>query len=88
MSSRVRMVERSLMSLILQADPNFYENANPQNQDAYEFSNGRRFKGRRPYSNYFPGYFHIIDDGKLVYDGGVPVMVELTETEYLEEFAA
>lgn len=82
---RPRTTERSLRSLIVEADPNFYEHANPANQIAYPFSNGRKFKGYRPYSNYFPGFFNIIDEGIPVYDEGIPVMIEMTEEEYLAE---
>jgi hypothetical protein len=86
-TDRVRQVERSYMSFVLKQNPNFYEQANPVNQTAYEFSNGRRFTGRRPYSNYFPMEFHVIDEGIAVYDEGVPVMETLTEAEYLAEIA-
>lgn len=54
MAKNVRFVERSLKSIILDAEPSFYENSNPQNQTVYEFSNGRRFNGRQPYDNYTP----------------------------------
>ena len=85
MTSRVRFVERSLKSLINEVDPNFYEDANSQNQTVYEFSNGRKFKGRRLYANYFPGEFPIIDEGRFVTDEGLLVTEELTEAEYLAE---
>lgn len=86
-SERVRLVERSYMSMLLRTDPSFYENANPLNRTAYEFSNGRRFTGQRPYGNYFPMEFHVIDEGIAVYDEGVPVYETLTEAEYMAEIA-
>lgn len=54
MAKNVRYREISWKSLLLETDPSFYENSNPLNQTAYEFSNGRKFKGRRPYDNYTP----------------------------------
>lgn len=86
-TDRVRQVERSYMSFVLKQNPNFYEQANPVNQTAYEFSNGRRFTGRRPYSNYFPMEFHVIYEGEPVVFDGEFVMEELTEAEYLAEIA-
>lgn len=53
-NQRVRYTERALKAIILESDPNFYEDSNPVNQDVYEFSNGRKFKGRRLYDNYTP----------------------------------
>lgn len=50
----IRRTQRPLKAVILEADPNFYEDSNPANQTAYEFSNGRKFKSRRPYDNYTP----------------------------------
>lgn len=51
-NDRVRTTQRSLKAVILDADPNFYEDSNAVNQTVYEFSNGRKFKGRRLYDNY------------------------------------
>lgn len=82
-SEIVRRVERSYMSMLLRTNPSYYENANPLNQTAYEFSNGRRFTGRRYYGNYFPREFHVTYLGEPVtYLDGF-VMEELTEAEYL-----
>jgi hypothetical protein len=86
-SERVRLVERSYMSFVLKQNPDYYAEARNTSRTEYEFSNGRRFTGHNIYSNYFPRYFHITDEGLPVYDEGIPVMVELTEAEYLEEFA-
>lgn len=87
-TDRVRQVERSYMAMLIKQNPEYYAQARNTNRAEYEFSNGRKFMGHNIYTSYFPRYFHILDDGLPVYDEGVPVMVELTEAEYLEEFAA
>ena len=82
-SERVRLVERSYMSMLLRTDPSFYENANPLNRTAYEFSNGRRFTGQRPYGTYFPREFNVTYLGQPVTYGSGFVTQEVTEAEYL-----
>ena len=54
MAKPVRYTERALKAIIIEADPSFYEDSNSQNQDVYEFSNGKKFMGRRLYANYTP----------------------------------
>jgi len=86
-AQRVRFVERSYKSLVLDAEPDFYEKSAPINTTVYEFSNGRRFMARRLYDNYFPMEFPIIDQGLVVSDEGVMVTQEITVEEYEAEFA-
>lgn len=51
---RVRFVERSYRSILLEADPDFYQRSNNLNRIEYKFSNGREFKGHNIYDNYTP----------------------------------
>lgn len=51
-TERVRLVERSYMSMILKQNPEYYTQARNTNRTEYEFSNGRRFTGHEIYQNY------------------------------------
>lgn len=87
-TERVRLVERSYMAMLVKQNPEYYAEARNENRTEYEFSNGRKFRGHKIYSNFFPRYFHVIDEGVPVYDQGEPVYEMLTESEYLAEIAA
>lgn len=65
----VRFVERSYMSLLLEADPDYYATRN--NGHEYEFSNGRRFKEHVPYTGYGPTFdYRVAYEGDHVTYGG------------------
>ena len=49
---RVRLVERSYMSMLIKQNPEYYAEARNTNRVEYEFSNGRKFRGHEIYTNY------------------------------------
>lgn len=77
-----RLVERSYLSMLLQADPEFYARTRNTNRAEYRFSNGREFMGHELYRNYFPLLFPVTDLGELVSDQGEQVFEEISWEEY------
>jgi hypothetical protein len=69
-SLMARLVERSYLSLLLEADPDFYSTSRNSNRAEYRFSNGREFMGRDIYSNYGPYTYGVEYLGALVYYNG------------------
>jgi hypothetical protein len=69
------LVERSYLSMLLEADPEFYSRARDSARVEYEFSDGRKFLGREPY-NYGPYLYGVEYLGELVYYNGEMVVYQ------------
>lgn len=71
-----RLVERSYLSLLLEADPEYYSRSRNTNRVEYRFSNGREFLGHNLYSNYPPYFYGVEYNGELVYYDGEMVIYQ------------
>lgn len=80
------LVERSYIGMLLQAEPDFYARTRNTNRVEYKFSNGREFKGRDLYSNYFPLLMPVYDEGVVVTDESEVTYDEVSWAEYQSEF--
>lgn len=82
-----RLVERSYLSLLLEADPDFYSTSRNTNRVEYRFSDGREFMGRDLYGNYAPYEYGVVYGETIVFYNGemvtytTPVLLNYGETE-------
>jgi hypothetical protein len=74
-----RLVERSYLSLLLEADPDYYTTSRNTNRAEYRFSNGREFLGHNIYENYKPFLYGVEYLGIPVFYNGEIVTYQTTE---------
>jgi hypothetical protein len=81
-----RLVERSYLSLLLEADPEYYSRSRNTNRAEYVFSNGREFMGHNLYSNYAPYEYGVTYENIVFYNGEmvtytVPTLQNYSDTD-------